>query len=59
MSKPQITHVYEFSNGMVMVFDQHGQQMPEFQGPKEDVEQAIRQVAPHVVWRDARFGPSG
>lgn len=32
-----ITTVYCFANGMTMVFDQDGKQMPEFQGPTEEV----------------------
>ena len=27
-----VTQVYLFTNGMAMVFNQHGKQMPEFQG---------------------------
>jgi hypothetical protein len=34
---PRITNVYKFQNGMVMVFDQFGKQMPAYQGPAEDV----------------------
>jgi hypothetical protein len=39
-----ITNVYRFSNGMVMVFDQHGQQMPEFQGQFQEMIDKIRAV---------------
>jgi hypothetical protein len=38
----KITNVYKFANGMVIVFDQHGQQMPEYQGRYEDVIDKIR-----------------
>lgn len=38
----RITHVYSFSNGMMMVFDQYGKQMPEFQGPTEEMVPKIR-----------------
>jgi hypothetical protein len=31
-SVPVITNVYEFGNGMCMVYDQYGKQMPDFQG---------------------------
>jgi hypothetical protein len=31
--EPKITNVYSFANGMCIVFDQFGQQMPDFQGP--------------------------
>jgi hypothetical protein len=40
--EPTITNVYSFTNGMTAVFDQHGQQMPEFQGRTEDVMPKIR-----------------
>lgn len=33
MSERFIKYVYEFPNGNAMVFDQWGQQMPEYQGP--------------------------
>jgi len=36
MGDRRITTVYSFPNGMVMVFDQDGKQMPEFQGRRED-----------------------
>lgn len=32
MPEPKITSVYHWANGMTMVFDQYGKQMPEFQG---------------------------
>lgn len=32
-----IANVYHWANGMTMVFDQHGKQMPQFQGRTEDV----------------------
>ena len=38
---PRITNVYLWQNGLVMVFDQYGQQMPEYQGPLEEVEEKI------------------
>jgi len=39
-----IATVYRFSNGMMMVFDANGQQIPEYQGPYEDVIRSIRAV---------------
>lgn len=33
----RITNVYHWPNGMTMVFDQHGKQMPEFQGKSEEI----------------------
>ncbi len=52
----QLTHAYKFQNGMVMAFDQNGEQMPEYQGRSEDVEPKIRADFPHVtieerMWR--------
>ena len=35
--KPRICEVYNFTNGMTMVFDQRGQQMPQFQGRTTEV----------------------
>jgi hypothetical protein len=44
MSKmpPKITNVYSFPNGMTMVFDQFGHQMPEYQGKTEEVMPKIK-----------------
>jgi hypothetical protein len=51
-----ITNVYVFTNGMVMVFDQHGQQMPEYQGDAEEMMPKIRAAGyaadvVHSYWR--------
>lgn len=40
----KITNVYAFTNGMVIVFDQYGKQMPEYQGRYEEVIDKIRAV---------------
>lgn len=40
-----ITTVMRFKNGMVMVFDEKGEQMPEFQGRFEEVHERIEQTA--------------
>jgi len=37
----KITTVVHWSNGMVSVFDQHGQQIPEFQGQYWQVQRKI------------------
>ena len=37
-----ITAVYVFKNGIVAVFDQNGQQMPFFQGRKEEAMPKIK-----------------
>jgi hypothetical protein len=39
-----ISKVYVFANGMVMVFDMRGEQIPEYQGRHEDVIGKIRAV---------------
>lgn len=42
--EPKITKVYHFNNNMMMVFDQHGNQMPDYQGPYEQVIEKIKSV---------------
>lgn len=39
-----ITNVYAFTNGMTMVFDQNGEQMPAFQGWTEEMVPKIREA---------------
>jgi len=46
-----IDHAVKFSNGMVMVFDENGEQMPEYQGRYEEVKDKILADAP----QGARF----
>jgi hypothetical protein len=51
----KITDVYIWQNGMVMTFDQFGEQMPEYQGRREEVLDKIRAVydgpiACNCVW---------
>lgn len=46
-----ISQVIRFQNGMVMVFDEKGEQMPEYQGRYEDVKERILADAS----RGARF----
>lgn len=41
-----IRHVTRWSNGMVTVFDENGQQLPEYQGKYEDVREKILRDAP-------------
>ena len=45
----KITNCYVFGNGMVMTFDQCGQQMPEYQGRYEG---SPRQDSGGVRWPD-------
>lgn len=40
--KPKIASVWVFPNGMVVVFDQHKQQMPKYQGQWKHLEAKIR-----------------
>jgi hypothetical protein len=51
-----ISRVYRFQNDMVMVFDEHGKQIPEFQGPFEEVKEKIEvSASPATVfsgWRE-------
>lgn len=49
--KTMISQVIRFQNGMVMVFDEKGEQMPEYQGRYEDVKERILADAS----RGARF----
>jgi hypothetical protein len=61
MSDRTITSVYHWANGMTMVFDQHGEQMPDYQGPTEEVRERIErdrprsaQVVSGADWRPVR-----
>ena len=40
----KVTSVYVFGNGMMMVFDENGVQMPKYQGPVEKCIDALRKV---------------
>lgn len=59
-AEPKITSVYTFANGMCMVFDQYGEQMPEFQGRTEEMRPKIQAVygGPIVAadWERVRQG---
>lgn len=46
-----IDHVIKFDNGMVMVFDEYGDYLPEYQGRYEEVRDKILADAP----QSARF----
>ena len=46
-----IDHVIKFSNGMLMVFDENGKQIPEYEGRYEEVRDKILADAPE----SARF----
>jgi hypothetical protein len=47
LNEPEITDIYVWTNcGMVMTFDQNGRQMPDYQGPYEEVIDKIKRDAP-------------
>jgi len=46
-----IDHAVKFSNGIVLCFDENGEQMPEYQGRYEEVKDKILADAP----QSARF----
>jgi hypothetical protein len=47
-----IQNVYVYENGMVMVFDEKGHQMPAYQGRWEQMKAAIERDKPsHVIVR--------
>lgn len=53
-----IARVYVWQNGMAMVFDQDGEQMPEFQGPYVEVKDKIDEArgtvsVQHKIWPGA------
>jgi hypothetical protein len=49
--QPTMAKAYVFGNGMVIAFDQFGQQMPDYQGPLAEVQDKIRADYPHVEIR--------
>lgn len=55
--KPEITSVYIWTNiNMIIVFDQYGQQMPEYQGPTEDVLEKVKLAAPTTAqWHEGQL----
>ncbi len=59
---PRIKTVILWQNGMVMVFGQDGQQLPEYQGPVEEVRDKIKRAYAgqweYKVW-DVRWGAQG
>ena len=55
-----ISHVIKFQNGIVLVFDDTGEQMPQYQGMYEQVKAKILAHAPksatffHGTWKLSR-----
>lgn len=58
--KPRtIRNAIRFENGMVGVYDQHGQQMPEYQGKYVEKREAILRDAPaDAVFETMTWGES-
>jgi hypothetical protein len=60
----RIAHVIRFTNGMVMVFDEQGEQMPEYQGRFEDVRQKLMDATDNLTlfqeadWCSGKHGPA-
>lgn len=56
-----IKNVYKWQDGMVMVFDKKGEQIPKYQGQYEDVKESILKDAPpdtvfsHGFWDEAEL----
>jgi hypothetical protein len=50
MQAKKITTIIQWQDGMVMVFDEDGEQMPQYQGRVDDVRDKILKVAPDVPW---------
>lgn len=63
--KPMLMEVVRWQNGIVMCFDQNGEQMPDLQGPYEEVRANVLNAAHastrfrHGVWPGAGVGESG
>jgi hypothetical protein len=49
----KIAHVYRFQNDMVLVFDESGAQMPEYNGPYDQQKAKVLRDAPSTArfWR--------
>jgi hypothetical protein len=59
LTAPLPVHVYVFGNGMCMVFDQYGQQMPELQGTAIESAEKLRIAGYHgpihaAEWRQSK-----
>ena len=62
MKTTSIKTVYVWQNGMVMVFNQRGEQMPRYQGHKNDVLPKLRRLKtqfPHIEWHEDCEWPGG
>jgi hypothetical protein len=50
-NQPTMAKAYVFGNGMVIAFDQYGEQMPDYQGRFEDVAEKIIADFPSIQIR--------
>lgn len=50
----QITHIYHWSNNVVIVLDQYGRPMPEYSGPLQDVREKITRDY-HGLWMQGNW----
>lgn len=57
MAKKHARDVYLWANGNVMVLDTDGNQMPEYQGPYEEVAGRIRSDFPRAKWHGTAGEP--
>lgn len=46
----RVKSAYLWANGMLMVFDENGQQIPEYQGPVGEVGDKLAAVFPRSQW---------
>lgn len=46
-----IKEVILWQNGMLMVFDENGQQVPEYQGPVDKVGEKLAAMFPRERWK--------
>lgn len=54
----RIKSVYLFSNGMVMVFNHDGEQIPDYQGRHDEVVELIAREAPETAsFKSAQWRP--
>lgn len=58
MSNPAVK-AYQFANGMVMAFDAGGEQVADYQGPKEEALPKLRRDFPSLHIEGATWHPDG
>jgi hypothetical protein len=50
LSPRRIKRVIVWQNGLTMVFDQYGEQMPEYQGRLDEIEETLAAAFPRERW---------